>query len=164
MLLTDFLGRALLIDLDQRAHTHTQQAKSPIQVDPLERQACALAYGVGIVGGLRDAQVSRHTFEIVIAQLDADGAALVALALQVFGHPLAQLREDGAKRLAVLHWVQVAFEGGLAAHGHRFAVRDHRPVVTAPGGVVHPGAGGLPELADQPVSIARRQIADGVYA
>jgi hypothetical protein len=52
----------------------------------------------GVGGGLGQRQVARDGAEVVEAQLDADGAPAVALALQVGGHLLAQLREDGRQR------------------------------------------------------------------
>ena len=54
----------------------------------------------------------------------------------------------------VAHGVQVAIEGGFAAHRHRLALGHHGPVVTAPGRIVHPGAVGLAEVLDQPLALA----------
>ena len=115
-------------------------------------------------GELFDGLVARGDLEIVVAQLDPDGLSDIALALQVLRDLLAQVREDGAQLGAVAHRVQVALEGGLAAHRHRLALGHHRPLVAAPGHLVHPGAVALPKFCDQPVALARRELADGADA
>ena len=58
--------------------------------------------------------------------------------------------------------MQIAIEGGFAAHGDRLALGHHRPVVTAPGGVVHPGAIGFAEVVDQPFALLCGDVADRV--
>jgi hypothetical protein len=119
--------------------------------------AAASATGAG------QREVARDGLEVLEAQLDADGAAGVALALQVFGHLLGQLGEDGAQLGAVAHGVQVAVEGGLAAHRHRLAVRHHRPVVAAVRGLVQPAAVGCGRSAP-PASADRRAASSPMVA
>ena len=55
--------------------------------------------------------------------------------------------------------MQVAFKGGFSADGDRLALGHHWTVVAAPGGAVHPGAGGLAKSVDEPLLVARSQFA-----
>src|SRR4029450_690973 len=110
------------VGLRQLAHPHTQQPQPPAQVDPLE--ALAGDAPDGLAGGRENLAglVARRNPEVVVAQLDADGLAHVALALQVAGQLHAQLGENGAQLRLVAYGVQVAVEGGFAAHRHRLAL------------------------------------------
>ena len=118
--------------------------------------------GVGCVQLQR--LVAGYAFEVVVTQLDADGFALVAFALQVGGHLLAQAGENLPQLLAVAHRVQVFLKGGFAAHADGFAVHAHRALVAAPGGFVQPSAVDLAKVGHQLQAVACGQIADGVDA
>eukprot|EP01136_Pigoraptor_vietnamica_P044545 Opistho-1_new@21414 len=155
---------ALCPGLDELAHAHAQQADAPVQVHPLEAQAGLAADGGGVRGEVVQGHVARDDLEIVVAQLDADGLARVALAAQILRNLLAQAGEDGAERGAVAHRVQVALEGGFAAHAHRLALGLHGALVAAPGHLVQPGAVALAEVFDEPAALALGQLADGVDA
>ena len=108
--------------------------------------------------------IACRDFEIVIAQLDADGLGDVALALQVACHLLAQPGEDRAQFGLVAHRMQVTLERCFAAHADRFALGHNWAVVSAPGYLVHPGAAALAELANQELPVLRGQLADGLDA
>ena len=95
-------------------------------------QGCALealpgqtANGGGVGRVLIHGQVAREALEVVVAQLDANRLAHIALALQVVGDLLTKLGEDGAQFCLVAHGVQVAFERGFPAHADRFAFHDN---------------------------------------
>src|SRR3990167_9972774 len=62
----------------------------------------------------------------------SDGAAPIALALQVGRDALAQVGEDGAELGAVVHGVQIALERGLAADAHGLALGHHGALVPPP--------------------------------
>ena len=108
--------------------------------------------------------VARGDLEVVVAQLDAESARHIALALQIPGHAQAQVGKDAREFRPVAHGVQVAVERRFAAHAHGLALGHHRAVVAAPGHAVHPGAGGLAEVADEPLLILRGQLTDGFNA
>ena len=84
--------------------------------------------------------------------------------MQIFGHLLYQFSEDFGELGAVAFGVQVALEGGFAAHGHGFAVRHHGAVIHTVGGVVQPGAVSAAKLVDQPGALLLRQRANGADA
>ena len=120
------------------------------------------AQGLRVGREIGNGLVARRNPEVVVTQLDAYGLGDVALALQVVGQLLAQAGEDGAQRRAIAHRMQVTLEGGFPADGHRLAFGDDRPLVAAPRRFMHPGAGGLAEMADQESRLLRGQLANGV--
>src|SRR5213593_1030885 len=75
----------------QRARSHAEQAQAPRQVDALQAFPRHAADRARVGRGLRQGVVARDGLEVVEAQLDADGAARVALALQVLRELLDQL-------------------------------------------------------------------------
>jgi hypothetical protein len=104
---------------------------------------------------VRQRLVTRDAFEVVVAQLDADGLAHIAFALQVASHLLAQLREDRASaalsRTACRSRSKVVSR--LMETGS-LSVTTGRSVA-APGGFVHPRARGLAKVSiSQPTSCA----------
>ena len=102
----------------------------------LQAQARCAADFDRVGGVLRQAEVARGNLEIGIAQLDANGSADIALALQVSGDLFAQAGEHGTQFGTVAHCVQIAVESGFAAHADRLALGDHRAAVAAPGSVM----------------------------
>ena len=97
--------RRHVFSLGERAHAHAQQTQPLRQRHPLEQQAGVVANGLGVGRVVRQRLVTSDAFKVVVAQLDADGFAHVTLALQVFGHLLAQPREHFAQRCFVAHRV-----------------------------------------------------------
>src|SRR5574343_1648858 len=69
--------------LDERAHAHAQQANAARQVHALEALTSDLPYAFGSGHVRVQARGARDALEVVVTDLDADGAAFVALALQV---------------------------------------------------------------------------------
>ena len=120
------------------------------------------AFGVGRV--FRQALVARHGLKVVKAQLDADGFAFVAFALQIGRYLFAEPGENGPEFFAVAHSVQVALKRGFAAHADGFALGLDRAVIAAPGGLVQPGAVAFAKVVHQPGQLACGQVADGVDA
>ena len=123
-----------------------------------------MADALRIGGVFIGAVVARDGLEVVVANFDADGAALVAFALQIGRDLLAQAGEHRAEFLAVAHGVQVALEGGLAAHAHRLALGHHGAVVAPPGGLMQPCAVAFAEVLQQPSGVAFGELADGLDA
>ena len=153
-----------LIVLHQCPHPHAQQTQLFIQRHPFEALARHTADGGGVGGVRQHGLVTRGGFEVVVAQLDADGFAHIALALQVVGHLFTQPGEDAAQLGLVVHGMQVAVERGLAAHGHRFTLGDNRSFITAARHFKHPCPGGLAKGGHQPVALACGQVTNGVNA
>src|SRR5689334_3880172 len=71
--------------LRELAHPHPQQAQPPLEVHALEALARGSANLLRVGCVVIERQVPRSGLEVVEAQLDADGAAHVTLALQVLG-------------------------------------------------------------------------------
>lgn len=134
--------RGGVIHAGQGAHFHAQQAQALVQRHPPQAFAGRAADGGGVRRGLGQGHVARDAGEVGIAQLDAHGAAHVALAHQVLAQALAEPGEDFGQRFAVVFGVQVALEGGFAADGFGLVAGDHgalvQPVRDAlePGGIV----------------------------
>jgi hypothetical protein len=146
----------------QRPRAHAEQADAARQIDALEAQAGGAADRLGVRGRRIEGEVARHGAKVLEAQLDADGAAGVALALHVVGHPLGEPGEHARQFGAVAHRVQVALEGGLAADRLRFALGDDRPLVAPVRGGVQPGAVAGAKLRAQNARIHLRQLADAL--
>src|SRR5690606_40458767 len=92
----------------QLSHPHSQQPDAPRKIDTLEPQPGVTTNSGGIGRVLLHRRIARHSLEVVETQLDADGAADIALALQVPRHLLAQAGEDLAELGAVMHHMQLA--------------------------------------------------------
>src|SRR5574343_234430 len=136
--------------LDQRAHAHPQQADAAVKLNTLEALAGELPDASCIGRVAVDALVAGDALEVVVTDLDANGAALVAFAPQIGRHLFAQAGEDGTQFLAVAHRVQVALECCFAAHADRFALGHHRALVAAPGRIVQPSPVALAKVLHQP--------------
>src|SRR5450830_2060620 len=101
-------GLAIRPQALQTAHTHAQQAKTPCQVHPFQALTGSTP-DLGRVGGrVRQGLIAGDAFEVVVAQLHANGAPHVALALQVGRDALTQVGEHRAQLRLVVHRVQVA--------------------------------------------------------
>ena len=151
-----------IASLGQRADAYAEQTQATRQRHALETLAGGKPDSLRVCRVLDQGLIARGDLEIIKTQLDANGLAHVSLSLQVAGDLLAQAREDCAQFGTVAHGVQVALEGGFAAHRHGLAVSGYRAIVAAPGGAVHPGPGALTEVVDQPLLVFFRQLADGV--
>lgn len=95
-------GRPRCAGRFESADAHPQQTDAPVQRYPLEASAGRQANHLLVIGGMRDAEVARHRLEIVEAQLNANGIAAVALALEIVADPATQLGKDLRERRAVL--------------------------------------------------------------
>ena len=110
----------------QRTHAHAEQAQPARQVYPLQAQppaACRIARPRR-AGRQRQAHVARHGAEVVEAQLDADRAALVAIGLRcrsLARRSTSSVNNTPTARRGRPLRMQVAVEGGFAAHRHRLA-------------------------------------------
>ena len=148
----------------QTTHPHTEQPQPLVQRRAFECLACRMADRCGLVGVAGNGLVPRGDAKVRKAQLHADGAAHVALALQIGRHLFAQLGEDRAQRGAVVYRVQIALKRGLAAHAHRLAAGVHRTVVAPVRCGVQPGTGFGAEVLRQCGRVCAGELADGVYA
>ena len=110
----------------------------------------------------RQAQVTRHRFEIVKAQLDADGAACITFAGQIARELDAKLGEYPAQLGAVANRMQVALERGFTADRFGFAESNDRPLVAPMRRLEQPGTVAFAELREQPLLISGSHVADGV--
>mmetsp|Transcript_6770 Transcript_6770/g.28501 ORF Transcript_6770/g.28501 Transcript_6770/m.28501 type:complete len:408 (+) Transcript_6770:2174-3397(+) len=150
--------------MHQVANAHAHQPQALVELDALQAQAD----GAADVGGRRDRPreglVAGHGHKAFEAQFEAHRLAGVALAGEVLGQALAELIQDLAEPGLVVHRVQVALEGGLAADRHRLTVRDDGAVVPAMRGRMQPLAVALTKLFDQPAGVGRRNVAHGLQA
>ena len=99
---------------------------------------------LGSLGGLlrqKGAELIQGLIDgIRILEIAAVGARVVALAQILEGRverlqAVAQLGEDLAQQRPVLHRMQVAVEGRLAAHADGLALQHHGAIVATPGGM-----------------------------
>src|SRR5450755_3278644 len=93
---------------------HPQQTDAPLQRHPLEALARDAADDARVVRRRIDGLVAGDDAEVVVAKLEPDGPADVALALQISGQLDAKLGENLRQRGAIAHRVQVAIEGRFA--------------------------------------------------
>ena len=142
------------------SYLDSDQAQAPFERGALETQAGRAANHGRIAGMKAQRLLARRTLEVVVAQFDADGLAYVAMALEILRQALAQLRKQCAQLAAIAHGVQIALEGGFAAHRYRLARRDDRPIVAAPGRLIHPRAMVGSEVLCQEGALAARQFTD----
>src|SRR5687768_15114617 len=77
----------------QRTDSHAQKPDAPLERNALQAESRGVPDRLRILRRLVDRLVARHRLEIVVAQLDADRAAGVALPLEIVAHFLAKHRE-----------------------------------------------------------------------
>jgi hypothetical protein len=155
-------GRAAVLRL-QCSNADAEQADRPRKVNALQTLSGRASQCLRLLHRRGQGRVACHGAEVVEAQLDADRAPCVALALEVGGQPLAQHREDATERGAVAHRMQVALERRLAADRDGLAVRHDGPVVDTACRVGEPGAVAATEMLDEPAALARGEVADRTH-
>ena len=143
---------------DKLPDAHSQQPQGILQINAFQAQSGYLAQYLRIGGVVVDGGVAGGSTEVGIAQLDADGFAGIALALQIGSHTLAQVGQDVAEFRFVTHRMQVTRKSGFTADAHRLAVRDQGAVIASPGRVAKPCAVTAAKMLHQPDTVARRQI------
>ena len=65
---------------DQRANSDAQKPQFSTQVDTLQAKSSKFAYLFGILCVKSESLIARHAFEVVVAQLDANGFAVITFA------------------------------------------------------------------------------------
>ena len=78
----------------ERADPHAEQPDPPIEGHALQAFARGAADRARVLGRRGDGLVARHGVEVVVAKLEPDRLARVALALKIVGNADAKLGED----------------------------------------------------------------------
>src|SRR4051812_41940319 len=92
---SDFGGR-----LESRC-TDAEQADLAIELHALQAFARGAPDDASVLRRFLQRAVARDGLEVVVAQLQADGATRISLAPQIVGHAGAEFRKDAGQRVAV---------------------------------------------------------------
>ena len=86
-----------------------------IQLDAAQTFSGRASNDGGIIRGGGKGEVTRQSAKVVKPQFDADRAADVTLALEVFRHARAKVGKDLGQDRAIMASVKVFFEGAFTA-------------------------------------------------